>query len=594
MQLSIIIPTKDRGDVFDQTLHSATESIRHLNAEIVVVNDSKTNQPLVPENEKVKLIHNPKSGVASARNIGARESTGKLLLFLDDDILITKESVDHVLNLHNQMKNTCFNLNWEYPRAVQKSIIFTQFGRFMNRYHMTSFKGWYSDASWKDNELFQPKSVASFHLSIFREDFEKTKGYNEQFPHAGFEDYDFPLQLKEAGITFYIDSRITVFHNEADRMKLANWLESQEKRGKTRNVAVQLGYKELTLEYGIVKRHLLTLILLFSKLFLSSLKIIPNYKVFDPLYFKLAAVLQASRIFKGYTSQKNCMKLSLRIRALNFFRRIFKVPVLESLLAAKTKNKLSTSLTGKFVPNSYQYALGSYRQVQRNGLTLQVDVSDYIGHYLYFGFLDEGIANLFSLCEEGYNVIDIGTNIGWIGLNFARISKKGQVIGFEPDPFNYKICKDNIDRNTLTNLIVLPYGLGETSTRVNMEIRTPHNRGENRIAPSDSTGSTFVNIKKLDDINEVSSLSIIHLMKLDVEGYELKVLRGGEQTLKKHHPILFIELDDNNLKDQGDSALDLIRFLLALGYTSISRADTKEEVSICTNFGNTHFDIIVR
>ena len=288
------------------------------------------------------------------------------------------------------------------------------------------------------------------------------------------------------------------------------------------------------------------------------------------------------------------MNLSLKVRTLNFFRNIFKVPALESLLATKTQNKLPTSLICKFVPNAYQYAPGNYRQIYRNGLNFQVDISDYIGHYLYFGFLDEGIATLFSLCQKNYNVIDIGTNIGWVALNFARLSKTGKVIGFEPDPFNYRVCKDNIDRNALTNLIVLPYGLGETSAQVNMEIRTPDNRGENRIAPQGSSGSVIVDIKKLDDINEVSSLPNIHLMKLDVEGYELKVLRGAVNTLKKHKPTLFIEVDDDNLNDQGDSSKDLISFLKSNGYSSILQAETNEKITSSTDFSHCHFDIIAR
>lgn len=304
MKLSIIIPTKDRGEVFEQTLRCASKSIEHLDAEIIIVNDSKTSKPHIPsEIKKVKLINNPKQGVASARNVGVKESNGELLLFLDDDIMISANTVNHVMSLHCQFINSCFNVNWEYPVEMQKNTLLTQFGRFMKVHRLTSFKGWYTDSSWKDNALFLSKSVASFHLSICRKDFDKTDGYNEQFPHAGFEDYDFPLRLKEAGLTFYIDSRITVFHNEADRMKLTNWLNSQERRAATRKVAVKLGFKELTLEYGIVKRNLLTIVTRCSGLLLSSLKIIPNQKIFDPLYFKLTAILQAGRIFKGYTSK---------------------------------------------------------------------------------------------------------------------------------------------------------------------------------------------------------------------------------------------------------------------------------------------------
>lgn len=288
------------------------------------------------------------------------------------------------------------------------------------------------------------------------------------------------------------------------------------------------------------------------------------------------------------------MNLSIKVRTLNFIRNIFKIPALESILAAKTQNRLPNSLICKFVPNPYQYGPGTYRKVYRDGLTLQVDISDYIGHYLYFGFLDEGINNLFSLCQKNYNVIDIGTNIGWVALNFARLSRTGQVIGFEPDPFNYSVCKENIARNTLPNLIVLPYGLGETSAQLNMEVRTQDNRGGNRIAPQGNSGSVLVHIKKLDEINEIAALSIIHLMKLDVEGYELKVLRGAQNSLKKHKPILFIEVDDDNLTDQGDSARDLIYFLEFNGYNSIHHAETNEKITSSTHFSHCHFDIIAR
>lgn len=288
------------------------------------------------------------------------------------------------------------------------------------------------------------------------------------------------------------------------------------------------------------------------------------------------------------------MDLSPKVRVLNFFRNIFKISFLERFLASQTRGKSPDHFVCKLVPSPYQYIPNSLRTFNRNGITMKIDISDYIGHYLYFGFKDDEIETLFNLCKEGSNVLDIGTNIGWVAHNLAQLSKTGLVYGFEPDPFNYDRCAENISLNNLKNLIVFPIGLGADQANLGMQVRTPSNLGGNRITPSGTSSTRMVEIKKLDDVEMVQQLSKIHLVKIDVEGYELKVLRGGEQTLKKHHPILFIELDDNNLKDQGDSALDLIRFLLALGYTSISRADTKEEVSICTNFGNTHFDIIVR
>lgn len=288
------------------------------------------------------------------------------------------------------------------------------------------------------------------------------------------------------------------------------------------------------------------------------------------------------------------MYLPLKVRFFNFFRAIFKTPVLEFLLASMTRDKLPKHLICKLVPNPYQYSPGAYRQIHRNGIELRVDISDYIGHYLYFGFYDDAIEKLFALCQSNFNVIDIGSNIGWVALNFAKRSSSGTIIGFEPDPFNYSVCTNNVTLNSFDNLQVLPYGLGESAATVKMEVRTPDNRGGNRIAPIDAVGSVNVEIKKLDTVEEVLSLSKIHLMKLDVEGYELKVLRGASQILQKHKPILFIEIDNDNLSDHGDSANDVILFLSKIGYTSFVHAETDEVVTEQTDFTNCHFDIIAR
>ncbi len=303
MQLSIIIPTKDRQRVFDETLRWAIQAVETLDAEIIIVNDSKTSSPSIPTgSNKITLHQNPKSGVAAARNFGASKATAKLLLFLDDDVMISKQSLLHIFSIHEKNERVCLNVNWEYPPSLHKQLALSQFGRFLETHGMSSFKGWYADSSWKDHSLFASKSVASFHLSILKSDFEKTKGYSEHFPHAGFEDYDFPLQLKQAGLLFYIDSRVTVFHNEADRLQMSNWLNNQQRRAATRRVAVDLGYTELKLTYSTQKIILLNTIVALSTLFVAALKIIPNRTRFDGLYFKLVGALQAAQIYKGYTS----------------------------------------------------------------------------------------------------------------------------------------------------------------------------------------------------------------------------------------------------------------------------------------------------
>lgn len=302
MDLSVVIPTKDRGEVFKHTLHAALKATDHLSSEIIVVNDSKTSKPTFEINERVKLLNNPRSGVASARNFGVANSVGKILLFLDDDVVVSKQSVDRVIELHHDHLSSCFNLNWVYPPELENQLSKSLFGRFLQRHGMNDFKGWYNDSGWRDNAIFPSKSIASFHLSITRNDFYKTKGYNEAFPHAGFEDYDFPLQLKKVGIRFYIDSQVSVYHNEADRLNLESWLNNQQRRAVTRKVAVDLGYTDLEIDYGVLKKIILQVLSVGTPLLFIILNMMPNRKYFDRLYSKLLSIIIAVKIFNGYAS----------------------------------------------------------------------------------------------------------------------------------------------------------------------------------------------------------------------------------------------------------------------------------------------------
>ena len=83
--ISIIIPTKDRETIFEKTLYSALKAVEGYDIEIIVVNDSKEHKVLLKDKyPNVIVVDNPKEGVASARNLGARIAKSDLLLFFDD------------------------------------------------------------------------------------------------------------------------------------------------------------------------------------------------------------------------------------------------------------------------------------------------------------------------------------------------------------------------------------------------------------------------------------------------------------------------------------------------------------------------------
>jgi FkbM family methyltransferase len=289
------------------------------------------------------------------------------------------------------------------------------------------------------------------------------------------------------------------------------------------------------------------------------------------------------------------MKITTRVRFLNFIRNIFRIPILEKLLSSLTQGKSPDHFFSKLVPNPYQYPVNSIRQIQRNGIILNVDISDYLSHCLYFGFDgEEGQSHkhLFALVSNDNYILDIGSNIGFTVLSMAQLSRNGKVIGFEPDKLNYERCLHNIDQNIFKNIDLYNIGLGREELSIPMEIRTEFNRGGNRVA-IDGRGE-IIQVKKLDDFFPSLNIPKIDVVKIDVEGYELNVLRGAEQTLRKFTPTLFIELNDDNIRDQGGSAKELIEFLIQIGYTKIIQADSKKEIAPGFDFSDCHFDIIAR
>ncbi len=250
----------------------------------------------------------------------------------------------------------------------------------------------------------------------------------------------------------------------------------------------------------------------------------------------------------------------------------------------------------KIVPHSYTYPHPSYRFLTRDGLRLKLDISDFLGHAIYFGYQNEEAQSyelLFQLVKQGYHCLDVGTNIGYVSLRMASLVGNGQVFGFEPDPVNYSRAIENLNLNNPSNLKIFPWGLGESESTATMEVRAVHNLGGNRIARPGATGAT-VTVRVLDEVVASEGIKRVDLMKIDVEGYELKVLRGAKKLLTISHPVLFVEINDDNLKYQGDSATGVIEFLTQVGYRHFINTGTGKPVDTQTDFRGLHFDLIAR
>ncbi|MBI2258841.1 MAG: FkbM family methyltransferase [Flavobacteriia bacterium] len=284
--------------------------------------------------------------------------------------------------------------------------------------------------------------------------------------------------------------------------------------------------------------------------------------------------------------------ISLKTRVFNFFRSIFKIQFLERFLVNKISKKGSLyNFYSKLIPCNYQYSKNSIRVFEKNGIKFKVDISEYISHYIYFGLKDPGFDQLMSLSKDSKVIFDIGANIGFTALNMATLSKNAIVYAFEPDSFNFNKLESNFMLNNLNNLIILNFGLGDEEDKFKLAIVTPDNLGGNSIDNSATENFSWVEIKRLDAFVESNDIKSLDLIKIDVEGFELNVLKGAEKIIKEHLPTMFIEVDDNNLKNHDSSAKELIIFLEKF-YTNIFDAESKKKITSYDDFTNCHFDVV--
>jgi FkbM family methyltransferase len=151
--------------------------------------------------------------------------------------------------------------------------------------------------------------------------------------------------------------------------------------------------------------------------------------------------------------------------------------------------------------------------------------------------------------KENRTFVDVGANVGGYSVRAASWDMK--VYAFEPNPDNLALLRRNIEINH-ASVNVLPFALGAKEGRA----RLSPNGGVSRIIKDEGIE---VEMRTLDSFD----LAGADLLKVDVEGYELEVLRGARKTLEKFHPVIMIEM---HYWIGAESEAELFEILLGLGY----------------------------
>jgi FkbM family methyltransferase len=171
---------------------------------------------------------------------------------------------------------------------------------------------------------------------------------------------------------------------------------------------------------------------------------------------------------------------------------------------------------------------------------------------LQYTYYDTEFIHFLNMIPENGQVLDIGSNIGTMSVLMAKKVSRGKVFSFEPIPNHIKALRRVLKKFKTGNVEIFETALGDSSEEITMVMPVIHNvkfQGFSHVAETEADkakGELFrVPLQKLDDIPALQQLVKIDAIKIDVENFEYPVLKGAENLLRQHQPIIYCELWDN-------------------------------------------------
>lgn len=203
----------------------------------------------------------------------------------------------------------------------------------------------------------------------------------------------------------------------------------------------------------------------------------------------------------------------------------------------------------------------------RDGIKYKVDLQQVIDLGIFMGgWESDTVEFLRKEIKPNFTVLEIGSNVGAHTLLIAKIvGSQGRVHAFEPTNFALSKLKFNISLNPdLKNISICDCIVtNKLKSAPNLNINSSWKLSGKQSPLKAITNPTIITIDEYVDINKITKVDLI---KIDTDGYDYKVLQGAFETIKLFKPIIYCELCEYTLREQGDSLSDIFEYLSVLGY----------------------------
>ena len=229
---------------------------------------------------------------------------------------------------------------------------------------------------------------------------------------------------------------------------------------------------------------------------------------------------------------------------------------------------LVKSLAGKkftknpLIAKSFYYLKSYYKpkSITINGDVIYLDKFDSLNLSINPDYEKESMDFIKNYIKKDNIIVDIGANIGYYTLFFAKLVPEGMVYPFEPDTTNFELLRKNIKANHYTNIIPDNRALSDTPG-VTYLMLNKLNTGGHRITNEKTETPVFM--MRLDDY-----IKKVDFIKIDVEGAETMVINGMPNIIKNNNLKMLVEYNKMGMKNFGVNPMEFIR-LLAKDFTII-------------------------
>ena len=245
-------------------------------------------------------------------------------------------------------------------------------------------------------------------------------------------------------------------------------------------------------------------------------------------------------------------------------------------LSTKSKIALARKVQQVAMIARRSVGLGPLSVCRRGGLRWELDLREGIDFsiYLFGSFEPRTVAAYRTIVSAGAMVIDIGANIGAHALPLgACVGPTGRVIAVEPTEYAFERLRRQISLNPELNSRITPVQvmlMGETDAVLadaiesSWPLATPDDAHPQHAGVAKATTGAIATT--LDALVSELSLPNVDFIKLDVDGYEIEVLRGARKTLSKFLPTLVFEHAPYTMVEKGYDPEEMAHILQSLGY----------------------------